>query len=185
MAQYWVLVGVIHAVSWNSLIGFRTLSQPWNGPAIPATWKDRRVVWSAGHSEHQCGPEKRGNTKINVFSFWELSSDEKNAALRRLSRRGITNCKFATDSSPFMTQSAVDLRNRDVFGHLVIGQIMEHLHCTVLQHKTEPVLTLLLPSLPKPYIWHVSPERYSHSERRQGCHEDQPLPFFNGRRKST
>lgn len=55
--------------------------------------------------------------------------------MRRLARRGITNCKFATDSSPFMTQSAIDLRNRDVFGHLGIGQIliMEHLHCIATQ----------------------------------------------------
>jgi hypothetical protein len=86
-----------------------------------------------------------------------------------------------------MIQSAVDLRNRDVFEHRVsgIGQIMEHLYCTATKTDTRANLASPSRSLCPKYIWHASPERYSHSERRQGCHEDRPLLFHTGRRKST
>jgi len=62
---------------------------------------------------------------------------------------------------------------------------MEHLYCTATKTDTRANLAPPSRSLCPKCIWHASPERYSHSERRQGCHEDRPLLFHTGRRKST
>jgi hypothetical protein len=82
MAQYWVLV---HAVSWNSLIGSVPLSQPRNGPANSSNLGRRAGGLEGGPFRASVRTREMRKSENKYFLLWELSSDEdRNAALRRL-----------------------------------------------------------------------------------------------------